>query len=89
MCNLISDVNNTSKTNAQSVKTRAEIDICNTIEYDVKLYQVKITIVKYTEVRLKGLNFNLSHKEMLVWPIVMWHNKTNLNKKLLCKPFQI
>ena len=46
--------------------TQAEIYIGNTIEYDVKSYQVKTTIVKCTNVRLKGLKFNRSQKETLV-----------------------
>ena len=46
--------------------TRAEIYIGNTIEYDVKSCQAKMNIVKFTKVRLKGLKFNFSQKEMLV-----------------------
>ena len=38
---LISDVNNTPTINYQSVNNRTEIDIGNTIEYDVKPRQVK------------------------------------------------
>ena len=41
MCNLSSDINNTSKKILEGRKTRSEIDTGNTIEYDVKLYQVK------------------------------------------------
>ena len=41
-------------------KTRQEIYIGNTIEYDVKSYQVKVTIVKHTKMRVKGLTVNLS-----------------------------
>ena len=40
----------------------------NTIEYEVKSYQVKTTIVKCTKVRIKGLKFNRSQIETLVWP---------------------
>ena len=36
-------------------KTRAEIDIGNTIENDVKSYQVKTTIVKFTKVLIKAV----------------------------------
>ena len=62
MCNLISDVNNTPKINAQNVK---DPSIGNTIEYDAKEYQVKMTIVKRKNLRVKGLNFNRSHKKTL------------------------
>ena len=58
MCDLISDVNNTAKTNAQSGKPRAEIDMGNTVKCEVKSYQVNTTIVKCTKVRLKGFEFN-------------------------------
>ena len=54
---------------------RAEIYIGNIIEYDVKLYQVKTNVVKFTKVWLKGLKFKRSQKEMLVWPAIMWRNK--------------
>ena len=50
----------------QSQRTKAEIDIGNIIEYDVKSYRVKTTIVKCTKVRQKGLKFNRSQKDMLV-----------------------
>ena len=43
-------------------KTQEEICIGNAIEYDAKLYQVKMTIVKRTNVQLKGLQFNCSQK---------------------------
>ena len=55
MCNLISDVNNNLKQILQGQNTQAEMDIGNTIEYDVKSYQVKMTIVNCTEVRQKNL----------------------------------
>ena len=61
-------------------KTLAEIYMGSTIYYDVKSYQVKMTIVKFKKVQLKGLKFNLSQKSMLVWPTFMWRNK-NLNNK--------
>ena len=48
-------VNITPKINAQSAN-----DITN-----------KMTIVKYTNVRIKGLNFKLSQKEMFVLPMSM------------------
>ena len=47
------------------------MDIGNTIEYDVKSYQVKYTILKCTKVHIKGLKFNSSQKKMLVWPTSM------------------
>ena len=50
---------------------QSEIDIGNTIWYDVKSYQFKTTLVKYTRVRIKGLKFNSSQKDMLVWPTSM------------------
>ena len=40
------------------MKTGAEIDIGNYLEYEVKSYKVKITTVKCTKVRIKGLKFN-------------------------------
>ena len=36
----------------QSLKTKAEIDTGNTIDYDIKSYQVKNTVVKITEIQL-------------------------------------
>ena len=58
----MSDVNNTHKKNAQIEKDQAKIGIGNTIEYDVKSYQVKITILKCTKVCIKVLKFNRSQK---------------------------
>ena len=66
MCNLISDVNNTPKKILQGQNIWAEIDIGNTKEYGVISYQVKMTIVKFTNVQMKGLKFNCSQKDMLV-----------------------
>ena len=43
-------------------KTREAFYIGNTIVYDVKSYQVKTTILKCTNVRIKGLKFNWSYK---------------------------
>ena len=43
-------------------KTRAEIDIGNTIEYDVKPYQVKIIIVKCTKVQVTEINVGKSNE---------------------------
>ena len=57
MCDLSCDVNNTPK-KLLSLKTRAEIDVGHTIDYDVKAYQIKTTIVKFTRVRQKILNLN-------------------------------
>ena len=89
MCKLNSDVNNTPNKILQGWKTLAEIDMGNTIEYDVKSYQVKTTVVKCTRVQLKGLKFNRLQKEVLVYPKNVWHNKTNLIKKLSRKRLQI
>ena len=47
MCDLSSDVNNTSTTNTPRLKNRSEIDVENTINYDVKSYQSERTIVKF------------------------------------------
>ena len=38
--------------------------IGDTIEYDLKSYQVRTTIVKYIKVRMKILNFNFSHNKI-------------------------
>ena len=65
---LSSDVNNTPTINAQSVKAQSGIKIYNTIEYDVKLHQVKTAIVKYTKVPIKGLKFNRERKRC-------WHEQ--------------
>ena len=46
-------------------KTRAEFDIGKTIEYDVKSHQFRTTIAKCTKVKLKGLDFNRSQKDIL------------------------
>ena len=43
-------------------KTRAEIYIGNTIEYDVKSSEVKVTILKRAEMRSKILTVNRSQK---------------------------
>ena len=48
----------------KALKTRAEIDKFNTMEYDVKLYQVKTSVVKCTKVRIKVLKFKRSYKNM-------------------------
>ena len=69
-------------------KTRSDIDICNTIEYNMKSYQAKTPIVKCTKLRIKWLKFNPSQKNMLVYPISMWRNKKNLNMKWSFKRFQ-
>ena len=39
-------------------KTKAEIDIGNSIEYDVTSYQVKYTIVKEQKYKLNNFNLN-------------------------------
>ena len=49
-------------------KTRTEIYIGNTIEYDVKSYQVKTAIVRYTKVRIKVFKLNISQKEIFLLP---------------------
>ena len=46
----------------QGHKTQAKIDIGNTVEYDVNSYQVKMTVVKCTKVRLELLKLDHSHK---------------------------
>ena len=43
--------------------TRAEIDIGNTIEYDIKLYQVKMTVVNCTDIWIKGLKTLTAHRK--------------------------
>ena len=50
MCNLSSDVNNTTKKILQGQNTRAEIGKCNTTEYGLKSYYAKLTIVKCAKV---------------------------------------
>ena len=52
----------------QDQNTQLCIDICNTIEYDIKSYRFKMTIVKCTKVRLKLLKLKNLHKDMLVYP---------------------
>ena len=42
--------------------TQAEIYIGNTIEFDTKSSQVRVTIEKRTKIRLKELKFNRSQK---------------------------
>ena len=44
--------------------TQVEIDVGNTIEYDVKLYQDKMTILKCTKVQIKGLNIFTSYRNI-------------------------
>ena len=46
----------------KSGKTRAEMYIANTLEYDVKSYQVEVTILKRTKIWVKGLTVKRSHK---------------------------
>ena len=58
--NLSGDVNNAPTINAQRVNTQSYIDIGNNIEYDVKSYQVKKTIVKCTRVKQKLLKLKRS-----------------------------
>ena len=43
-------------------KTRAQIYIGDTIDYYAKSSQVKVTIVKCTNIQVKGLTFKRSHK---------------------------
>ena len=89
MCDLSCDVNNRPKKILKLWNTLTEIYMGNTIEYDVKSYQVKTIIVKCTKVYIKILKFNYSHKKTLGWPMSMWRNKINLNKKRSPKRFQI
>ena len=42
--------------------TRTEINIGNTMEYDVKLSKIKVTRLKRTKIIAKGLMVNRSHK---------------------------
>ena len=65
MCDLSSNANNTPK-KLQGWNNRSGTDIGNTIEYDVKSYQVKTNLLQCTKVWLNGLDFNGSQKEMLV-----------------------
>ena len=51
----------------KSCNTQVEIYIGNTIQYDAKSHQRKMTILKTTNKRLKELQFNLSQKEILAW----------------------
>ena len=46
----------------KALKTRAEIDKFNTMEYDVKLSKIKVTRLKRTKIIAKGLMVNRSHK---------------------------
>ena len=47
-------------------KTQSEIFIGNTIEYDVKSPQVKVTIIKRTNIQEKILTFNRSQKTVVI-----------------------
>ena len=80
MCNLTSHIDITPK-NLKVWKTQTNIYMANTIEYEVKSYQVKITTVKCTKLRIKGLEFNRSKKEMLVCSSIIWRIETNLKMK--------
>ena len=60
MCNLSIEVKNTPKKMPKVWNIQAEIYIGNTIEYDVKEYQVKKDSVKCTRVQLKVLKLNCS-----------------------------
>ena len=66
MCVLISDIHSRPKINTQSVKDPSRNYIGNTIEYDMKSYQVKMTIVNFTRFGIKLLKFYRSQKNMLV-----------------------
>ena len=69
-------------------KTWEEIDVCNTLEYDVKSNQVKNIVVKCTKVQLKGLKINRPHK--LFWYIQQVFDAIFfLNNKRSRKRFQI
>ena len=52
----------------KSGKTRSKIYIGYNIEYDVNSSQVKVTIVKHTNIRVKGLTVNRSQKNR-------WHGQ--------------
>ena len=62
MCDLSGDVNNTFKTIIKVWNTQSEIYINNTIEYDVKSYQVNIMIAKCTRILIRGFKFYRSQK---------------------------
>ena len=55
MYELGSDVKQYTQQILRSQNTKAYIETGNTIDYDIKSYQVKNTRVKSTEVQLKGL----------------------------------
>ena len=68
---LISNRNNLHlKTLLLGWNTRAEMDIGNNIEYDVKSYQAKITIVNCTNIRLEVLKMLTAHRR-ICW--YSWH----------------
>ena len=48
--------------------TRTEINIGNTMEYDVKLSKIKVTRLKRTKIIAKGLMVNRSQKNI-------WHGQ--------------
>ena len=54
-------------------KTRAEIYLVNIIDYDVKSSQVKMTIVKRTNIRLNILTVNRSQENR-------WHGQQVCDK---------
>ena len=66
MYDLSSGVNITPRTNTSMSKNGEEIDIGNTIQYYVKSYQVKTTIVNFPKIRQKVFKLNRPHKYMLV-----------------------
>ena len=64
-------------------KTRSDIDICNTIEYNMKSYQAKTPIVKCTKLRIKVLKFNCSKINFLYGqPVCNAIKQTHIRSKL-------
>ena len=57
----------------QGQNTQAEIDESKPIEYDVKSYQVKMTIVKCTKIRLKGLKGFTTHRKTCWYRQHIWY----------------
>ena len=68
MCNSSSDIKEYTYNFFSGWGTKGEIDISSTIEYYVKSYQIKTTVIKCTKSATNGLKFNQSQKDMLVQP---------------------
>ena len=63
-CNLSSDINNKPKNKYKLWKTQAEMDIGDTIDYAVKSYQVKTTIVKCTRYEKRIEDWLLTERDV-------------------------